>query len=83
MKKILHFNQGPMAGREVEVDLDEPTIQSLLDTGYCTDVPDPPAPVERKVVERAVVAEVEPEPVEEKKPAKKKRVRKKRETPEG
>jgi len=85
MKKILHFNQGPLMGREVEVDLDPMTIQSLLDTGYCTDVPDPPEPV-RKVVERAVVAEVAPEPVAEpveEKPKKAPKKRKKRQTPEG
>jgi hypothetical protein len=93
MKKVLHFNQGPFAGRDVEVDEDETVIQNYLDTGYCSEAEvKEPAP---KRAEREVAAEVAPqpeaevkevkeeEPKEEPKRPRKKRVRRKRETPEG
>jgi outer membrane biosynthesis protein TonB len=89
MKKVLHFNQGPFAGRDVEVDEDETVIQNYLDTGYCSEAEvKEPEPAPKRAEPREVAAEVAPQPeaeVKEEKPKKprKKRVRRKRETPEG
>ena len=47
---LLKMNQGPYEGRIIDVQEDEPTITSLLDTGYAELPPeDPPAtPPKRK-----------------------------------
>lgn len=74
MKKVLHFNQGPLMGKEVEIDLEPATIESLLDTGYCTDVPVAPTP-EKEPPKKSASKKAAPK--------KKRRVRRKMETPEG